>query len=216
MMLEKLEPDTDVRTISELLEELSGKYKAKTLSVEQLVKGFHERGFGFFLFIFALPMALPIPVPPGINVLLATPLLLLTAQQAVGRKTIWLPDAILKKRFERESMVSAIEKSLPFTRKLEIFIQPRLAFITQPPISRVIGLLGFIMALAICVPVPLTNTIPSFGIALMAIGVLMRDGLTVCAGAIIGTTWVLLLVFIAILLGTEGIDVFKETIKALL
>ena len=57
---------------------------------------------------------------------------------------------------------------------------------------------------------------PSFGIALMAVGVLMRDGLAVIIGAIIGSLWVAMLAGAVVFLGTEGIDVVKDFIKSLL
>jgi hypothetical protein len=69
------------------------------------------------------------------------------------------------------------------------------------------------MSISVCIPLPLTNTVPSFGIALMSVGVVTRDGLAVIAGAIIGLLWVFALVFIVSFLGTEGIDFVKETIK---
>ena len=72
------------------------------------------------------------------------------------------------------------------------------------------------MALSVIIPLPLTNTIPSLGIALMAVGVIMRDGLAVIAGALIGMAWVALLCGIVIFLGTDGIDLAKDFIKGLL
>lgn len=79
--------------------------------------------------------------------------------------------------------------------------------------SHLIGVFGLIMALTICVPLPLTNTVPSIGIAVMAIGVLSRDGLAVIAGAAVGMVWVVILALALIFLGTEGIDFVKDTIK---
>ena len=88
-------------------------------------------------------------------------------------------------------------------------------FITQGVFSNIIGAMGFIMALAVSIPLPLTNTVPAFGIALMSVGVLMRDGLAVIAGALIGLAWVTLLTVFMIYFGTEGIDMIKEFIKSL-
>lgn len=187
-----------------------------TVSVNDLLEAFHERGFGFLLFILSVPMALPVPVPPGINVLLASPLILLTAQQALGRHTIWLPGWIKRKKVKRERLNHAIEKALPWCEKVEIFIKPRMEFVTIGVFSRMIGLFGLVMALAICVPLPMTNTVPSLGIALMAIGVIMRDGLAVLGGAFVGVLWVGFLAAVIIFLGTEGIDFVKETIKSVL
>lgn len=216
-------PETSVRSLSQLLLDLKHRFSQETeqgpaqdnVSIGNLLEAFHERGFGFFLFLFALPMALPLPVPPGINILLASPLLLMTAQQALGRHTIWLPEKMKQKGFGTEKLLRMIDTALPWTQRLEMFVRPRLGFITQGLFSNIIGLLGFVMALSVCVPVPLTNTLPSLGIALMAIGVLVRDGLAVIAGAVIGTAWVIMLVAVTIFFGAEGIEIAKEAIKSL-
>ncbi|MCB1531568.1 MAG: exopolysaccharide biosynthesis protein [Alphaproteobacteria bacterium] len=202
-----------IRSISELLQDLDSQLSGEHVTLDEVLKGFHERGFGFFLFIFALPTALPLP-GLGINLIIALPLLLLTAQQAMGRKTIWLPQSWKTKKIERKKISTMISKALPYMRKIEHLIQPRLGFVTQGLFSNIIGILGFIMALSVCLPVPLTNTVPSLGIAIMAVGVIMRDGLSVTIGALIGTAWVLMLLLIVMFLGAEGIDVFKDTLKS--
>lgn len=205
-----------MRSLSSLLNDLKHAVQGDHVSVRFILEEFHERGFGFFLFLMALPMALPLPVPPGVNVLLASPLLLLTGQQALGRHTIWLPERLRQKKFQSGKVVKLIDKALPFVQKLELLCRPRLGFITQGIFLNLIGVFGFIMALSICVPIPLTNTVPSFGIALMAVGVLMRDGLAVLAGAVIGLAWVFLLVFAFLFFGAEAIDLIKDFIKGMI
>lgn len=202
-----------VRPISEVLQDLNGSLTDQRTNIAQIIEALHERGFGFILLFFALPMALPLPVPPGINVLLASPLLLLTAQQAIGRHTIWLPQKIMNKSMDTKKLSRMIEGVLPWMRRMEFFLKPRFGMVTQGVFSNIIGALGFIMALSVCVPVPLTNTVPSLGIALMAAGVIMRDGVAVLAGATIGVTWVVMLVVVTIFFGSEGVDIVKEVIK---
>ncbi|MCB1605337.1 MAG: exopolysaccharide biosynthesis protein, partial [Xanthomonadales bacterium] len=65
-----------IRSISELLQDLDSQLSGEHVTLDEVLKGFHERGFGFFLFIFALPTALPLP-GLGINLIIALPLLLL-------------------------------------------------------------------------------------------------------------------------------------------
>lgn len=166
------------------------------------------------MFVFALPMALPLPVPPGVNIILAFPLLLLTAQQMVGRHTIWLPEKIKAKKIKTKSLQGMLDKAVPWVVWMEGLTRARLGFMTSGLASKIIGLAGLVMALAICVPIPLSNTVPSFGIAVMAIGVLMRDGLAVVCGMLIGLTWVACLSAILIFIGVEGVDAFKEAIKS--
>lgn len=210
-----LKESMETRTLSELLEDLKSHINGESISLKALLAAFHERGFGFFLFLFSLPGALPVPAF-GINAIIALPLLLLTAQQAVGRHTIWLPEKWQSKTVAKTTVEGFIVSATPWIKRLEFFIRPRLNFMTQGHISKLIGVLGFIMALAVSIPLPLTNTVPSFGIAMMAIGVLMRDGLAVIGGALVGTLWVILLVGFVLIYGPEGFDMVKDFIKGLI
>jgi hypothetical protein len=179
--------------IGETIAQLSDAHP-QTLSFENIVKAFHERGFGMLLVILAAPMALPLPVPPGVNIILASPLLFLTAQQALGRSHPWLPQFILRKDIKTALFEKTMRAILPWTIKIENITRPRLGFVTRGIFSHLIGIAGFCMALSVCVPLPLTNSVPSLGIALMAIGVLMRDGLTVITGCAVGMIWIALLI----------------------
>lgn len=204
-----------MKTISDILKDIETACDGERISIDDLLEAFHERGFGFFLFIFALPAALPLPAI-GVGTILGIPLVFLTAQQAIGRHTIWFPEKFRKKSMKRENLLALIDRALPWTIRIEKFIKPRLNFVTQGSFSRMIGVCGFIMALSVCVPLPLTNTVPSFGIALMSVGILMRDGIAVLAGALIGIIWVILLYSILLFVGFEGIDLIKEGIKGII
>lgn len=203
----------NIRSISNVLTDLDAGLPEDRVSVSYLLEAFHERGFGFMLLILSIPMALPIPVPPGINVILASPLILLTAQQALGRRTIWLPETIKKRTVKSSKLRTVLSGSLPWFQRLEKIVRPRMEFMTRGVFSYFIGVFGLIMALSVCVPLPLTNTVPSLGIALMSVGVISRDGLAVIIGALIGLLWVFALTAIIIFLGTEGIEFAKEMIK---
>ena len=205
---------TEIRTLSDLLSDYKDSLSGDMTLVGDILEAFHERGFGVVLFIFALPMALPLPVPPGINILLALPLLILTGQQMLGRHTIWLPRRLKNKKMKTRSLHAMLDKSIPYIRRMENLTKARLGFMTRGLSSNLIGLAGVIMALSICVPIPLSNTVPSFGIAVMAIGVLMRDGLAVFAGMLVGLTWVVCLAAILIFIGVEGVDASKEIVKS--
>ncbi len=202
-----------MRTLSDILNTIGDQCTGDTISMDDLLKAFHERGFGFFLFLFSLPAALPLPAV-GVGTVLGLPLVFLTAQQAIGRRTIWFPEKFKNKSLKRARVLAMIDRALPWTQRVEKFIKPRMEFVTLGIFSRLIGVFGFIMALSVLVPLPLTNTVPSFGIALMSIGVIMRDGLAVIAGALIGMIWVCALIMIVLFLGTEGFDIIKDLIKS--
>ena len=206
-----------MRTLSQFLKETSGTLSSmEKITMAEMITLFHERGFGMPLFILALPMALPIPVPPGINIILALPLLILTLQLVLNHRSIWLPNWIGRKEISGTKFSNVLEKTIKWVEKLEKLIKPRLEFMTQGIMSRMVGLAGFIMALSICIPVPLSNTVPSFGIAMMAIGLITRDGFALLFGMCVGLIWVALLSFVVIFLGQEGFDAIKDMIKSIL
>ncbi len=200
------------KRLSKTLEDNKTALTSEHVSLDNLLALFGDRGTAFILFLVALPAALPVPAI-GIFLLIGPPLIFLTAQQMLGRNVIWLPNWLKNKTFQTCALKDVISKAIPLTQKIEALSKPRLSLLTSKAAQTIIGLMGFIMALSVLVPIPLTNTVPSMGIALMALGTLMRDGLAVIVGAIIGLSWVLMLVTLTFYFGTETIDVVKEFIK---
>ena len=196
------------RSINQILHEISGEITDKTISLGELVDFLHERGFGVLLFLFALPMALPLPVPPGINLLFATPLLFLSFQLLYGAKKPWLPPFLRKREFNKTAFDKMVKQGDLWLKRLSWFIRPRLGFVTQGWVSHIVGLFSLLFALCICIPIPLTNTVPSFAVLLMAVGLLMRDGLAIIAGMVIGSAWIGIL-------ATLGISGLKALIQML-
>lgn len=202
------------RPLSALLEEIRGHLNEQDISIARLLDLFHERGFGFFLLLIALPAALPLP-SLGLNTIIAFPLMLLTAQQMMGRHTVWIPVRWHHKTLSSARLKKFIDSCLPWVGRIECLVRPRLGYITRGLFSHLIGAAGFIMALAILVPLPFTNTVPSFGIACMAVGVLMRDGLAVLGGIIVGLGWCLMLTLLFLIFGMEAITIVKDAIYSL-
>lgn len=193
------------RHINDVLNELVEKISNNN-SMGHVLDVLHERGFGILIFLFALPMAIPVPVPPGVNLLFSVPLLLLTFQQIYGAQKPWLPNSIRRKEIKAEKLKKMIAGSKKWLDRLSVFIRPRMAWMTQGVFSHLIGLFGFVFSLCICVPIPMTNTVPSLAVLLMAVGILMRDGFAVLAGMVVGSTWIALL-------STLGISGFKALIN---
>ena len=196
------------RPLIDILREAVASVSEESSTLGHFIDSLHERGFGILIFLFALPMAIPLPVPPGVNLVFSTPLLFLTAQQIYGAKVPWLPEFVRRKKTSKQSLTMTIEKAEPWLRRMSVLIRPRLGFMTHGAVSYLIGLFGFLFALCVSVPVPLTNTVPSMAIAFMAVGILMRDGIAIIGGMILGSVWITLLL-------TLGISGFKALIDFL-
>ncbi|MGB1077638.1 MAG: exopolysaccharide biosynthesis protein [Bdellovibrionales bacterium] len=201
-------------SLSTLLDDLKLKtpVKRERTELRTIINAFEDRGFAVLLFFLALPAALPIPAI-GINVIIAFPILLLTLQQISGRHKVWLPEKVKSRTMKTKHLHSFIDKSKPLIKFIEKFVSPRLGFLCGKHFTKFIGVCGALFAVSITLPIPLTNTVPAMAIALMSIGIILRDGIAVILGMILGIFWISLLSYVIIFFGTEGIEIIKEVIK---
>ncbi len=188
------------RSTSELLETVVVVYRSDTVTVGEIKNSLHERGFGVLLAIAALPLCLPVPVPPGYTTFFAIPLFIFSVQMIIGMQAPWLPAWIEKKKIKRTSLEKLIAKASPWLKKIEKKLQPRLTYISVHTWERIIGIFSFVFALSISLPIPLTNFPPGWGILIMSLGLLSKDGITILIGMIVGTIGVGITMIILVLL----------------
>ena len=166
-------------SVSELLD-LIGTRSGRKVSVGDLLDTFGDRAFGALMFVFAAPLVLP--MPPGVSALLGAPLIFITAQWTMGRKTLWLPKALLSRTMSMSDFRSLTAKLKPHLERLERRLRPRLTFMYNPMGDRLVGALCFILSLIVFLPIPFGNMLPSFAIAAFAIGGAERDGVAALVG----------------------------------
>jgi hypothetical protein len=153
-------------------------------NVATIVDELDERAFGLLILLFAIPCL--VPGLPGAQ-LIAIPIFLLGLQMLAGRNEVWLPKAALNAKIKRtwiDSIADFVEKRLRWTERLS---KPRLAGLASGWSERLIGLV--IALAAITIMLPITNTIPSLAITLIAVGLLQRDGLFTLAGCGLALAW---------------------------
>ena len=52
-------------------------------------------------------------------------------------------------------------------------------------VERLIGIISFICSICISSPIPFTHSLPEWGIAIMSLGLIKRDGLVIFLGAVV-------------------------------
>lgn len=182
--------------------------RGATASLGDLVDRLGERGFGLLFFLLALPC-----VPPFVYVLpqiAALPMLVLAGQMAMGRAAPWLPENIRRRTFSIGDLRRVIERMEKYVRFVERFARPRLRPVTGRGAAPVLGALLLIPAISILVPMVGTNSVPSAGIAVAALGLIARDGVLVILGLLVGVLWPVFLVALFLALGTEGLKIAKD------
>ncbi len=188
------------RTTTEALALVVVENKNHTMTVDEIKNSLHERGFGILMAIAALPICLPIPVPPGYTTFFSIPLFILSVQMIFGMRAPWLPAWITQKQIKRTTLEKLITKASPWLHKIEKHLQPRLTYISVHAWERIIGIFSFVFALSISLPLPLTNFPPGWGILIMSLGLLSKDGLTILVGMIVGTIGVGITMVVLVLL----------------
>jgi hypothetical protein len=151
------------------------------LSFSQLAAKLHSRAWGGLLFIFAAINVLPLP--PGTSAFFAIPLLIVSAQMVFGRSSPWFPARIDRRGVTKPELHRLIGKMEWLERRVERVFKPRLASLTGPAATRLIGGVCFVLALIAGIPIPLFHIAPAAAIVLFGLALIYRDGALVIAAA---------------------------------
>lgn len=167
------------------------------LSFTELATQLHSRAWGGLLLIFAAINLLPLP--PGTSAFFALPILIVSAQMVFGRSTPWFPARLNRRGVTKQELGRLIGKIEWLEVRIERVLKPRLAALTSPAATRIIGLVCFILALVAAIPVPLFHVAPAAAIVLFGLALIYRDGALVIAAAVAS---VLSLVVDALIIGS--------------
>ena len=161
------------------------------VSIGDMTERFGPRAFGAVLFIFGLLNLLP--WPPGGTTITGTPLLLIAAQMTIGAHTVWLPKAITRRGLDAAVFNKGLGKVLPWLVRLEKVSRPRLGFLFGPIGDRLLGLVCTLLAVIIVLPIFGGNFLPAVAVTVLAISLVLRDGLLALLGyALVASTGALL------------------------
>ncbi|HHY50119.1 MAG TPA: exopolysaccharide biosynthesis protein, partial [Alphaproteobacteria bacterium] len=149
------------------------------ISVGDLLEALRHRALGALMFIFAAPTALL--MPPGVSAITGAPLLFLSIQLMLGLRP-WLPRIISARSLSRVDFEKVVKSLAPWLARAESIMRPRFSFLGRRPSLYAVGLACFVMSVILFLPIPLGNMLPSAAIAVMALGLLERDGIWIGIG----------------------------------
>ncbi len=180
-------------------------HRAGTLTLGNLLTALGETSFGWAIVVFALLTLLPLP--PGSSLITALPLLVTTGQIVLGYPHVKLPGRLARLRLDPVKLRRTVLRLRPVTRRLERVLTPRYMPLFARRNERVIGLLLFVIAFALFLPVPFSGWFPAISLFIFGVGLVEQDGLVATIGLILGGASVLLTVTILVTLsaGAEAI-----------
>ncbi|MEC7241864.1 MAG: exopolysaccharide biosynthesis protein [Myxococcota bacterium] len=200
------------RELDQFLESLGG--EDSTLGA--LLDSIAGKGFGLLLMVLALPAALPIPAP-GYATPFGLLMVFLGAQMLVGKSHPWLPASLRGKTLKYKTCAFAVRNSGKVLRLVEWLVRPRLSGLARNRVFlSLVSLVIILMASFMILPIPLTNTAPSFVIFLLAAGMLEEDGLVLLGGLILAPLAAFIASMAIYYAVTYGFEAIEPMVKDLL
>lgn len=170
--------------LSGLLTELKNYFDGDSFTVEDMIAAVSDRGFGPLLLVPALLVVLPTGAIPGVPTLMALVNTLIAGQLILGRRHPWIPRRLREISLDRRAYEAAYKRALPITRHIDRLLYPRLTLLVYGPGPRLIATLCLALGL-IMIPlelIPFAAAVPATAIALLALGLSVRDGLLILLG----------------------------------
>ena len=171
------------------------------LTLGEVLDFLKENAYHFMIILLCLPFVQPVPMM-GLSSILGFVIALIGLSFAMGRMPK-LPKKILDVKLPDKFMYYVFLASEKVFSFLEKFIKSRLVSIsTNKLIARVSGGFIFVAALLLMLPIPIpfTNTLPTYAILVITIGELEEDGLLIIGGYLMFVATVIY--FLLLLLGS--------------
>lgn len=196
------QPPPEPEKVSEQLERWLRTRGDKSLG--SLIDLFEEKSFAILFVLLLGVSALPLPTGGATHVF-AIIAVLLALELIVGRDQIWLPQRWRNLELvgdKRQRFITALMKMI---RRLERLSRPRLRFLFGHRLSNIVfGLLVLGGSAGAFFAPPFTglDTLPSLGVVLLSLGVLLEDFIVVVIALVVGAAGIVL----AFVLGNAAIN----------
>jgi hypothetical protein len=176
-------------------------------TIGSLIDVFEEKSFAvLFLLLLAVP-ALPLPTG-GVTHVFEVIAMLLALELIAGRRRVWLPERWRAREIGMPTRERFANTLLPRVRWIERHSHAHLGFLLDHRLAGVVYgavTLGLVVTAFLAPPFTGLDTLPSLGVVLISLGVLLEDPLLGLAGLLIGAAGVFLVLF----LGKAAIDAIR-------
>jgi hypothetical protein len=180
------------RTVSDELERWLDSEGEKTLG--SIIELFGEKSFALLFILLLGVSALPLPTGGATHVFEIVAMLL-AVELIAGRDEIWLPERWRRLPLAGPTRQRFINRLMKTIRWLERFSRPRASYLFGHRVSNIVfGVLALAGSVAAFLAPPFSglDTLPSLGVVLLSIGVLLEDLAIVVLAVAVGVAGVAL------------------------
>lgn len=149
-----------------------------------------DKAIAFVLLVFAIPAIIPTPgIPAGM--IFGTALAILSLQIIFGSRRLVLPGFLGRLSVSRSLIQMTADRAAPRLEKLEALLRPRGHVLSKYLGHVAIGVVIFLMAVLIALPIPFGNMLPGLAVLAIALGLAQRDDVAVLVGLLLAVLSVL-------------------------
>ena len=187
-------PQTD-QPLNDLLADLRGLGKGKSVQVGDILVVTGAQSHAIALLVPAMILVSPLSAIFGLPTITAIVMCLIIVQALLRRRYLWVPGFLRERRISSARFLKALGWLESPVAWVERHQKQRLRVLVSPPVTLLVWLAS--LALSLIIPLlellPMTTSLACLAITLMALGLILRDGLYVLAGfAMIGAFGALL------------------------
>lgn len=172
------------RPIHDILERMRGALTSDTVTIGALLRAMDPGAHPVILLLPALLLVSPLSGIPGLSSLGGLTISLVAAQILVGRRAIWLPDLVLRRSFSADRLARALTWLERPARLIDRNTAPRLSWFFDFPGQQLAQATCLLCGLAMpfLELVPFSATTLATAVVILAVGLLVRDGLFAAIG----------------------------------
>lgn len=152
--------------------------KDEKIALGDVVEAFGSRSYGPFLLVPAVIEQTPIGGIPGVPTAIALIIASFAVQILFGRKHLWLPGFVKRRRIKSETLTKSTDKLRGVARFLDRWFHGRLEKLTRGPFLKAAAVI--VLLLCCTVPplelLPFASSVPMAAIAMFGLAMLVRDG----------------------------------------
>lgn len=178
----KDERDNQIADIIETVQEIQD--EEDITSIGSMVGRLGYASFTPVLLFISLVIVTPLSGVPGLSSLCGGMIMLISAQLLLGRKELWLPEFVTRRRIDAGRLANAFKRLETPLDWMQAITTRRLAFLTTPPLSH--GLYLICMLCGVAMPflelVPMTSTLLAAVVVLLSVALISKDGVFALLG----------------------------------
>ncbi len=170
-------------SFSVIISEVFSKILQERITLNDLLELMGERGLFLPCLVLAAPFLIPISIP-GSSIPFGLAIILITIGIMFNRPVL-LPKRVMDYTISQDNLKTILNGILRILKPLEKLITPRILILSRG--TKMMFINGALMVfsailLMLPLPIPLTDSLPAYGILFLALGDLERDGLLILAG----------------------------------